>query len=151
MVTALYEIVPVGVEEPTGAEAFTPYESKYAARGAVSSRLEMPDGNGVAPSNELLTVNVRYKKPDSLIGWPRTLEFALVDAAKPFAQASADFRFAAAVAQFGMMLRDSPYRGSARIGDVIAWAAAAAGPSDDPGGYRSEFIELMRKAQSMME
>ena len=69
----------------------------------------------------------------------------------PFAKASADFRFAAAVAQFGMILRGSPHRGTATMGDVAAWAATAAAPVDDPGGYREEFLELVRKTQAMME
>ncbi|WP_414664718.1 YfbK domain-containing protein [Horticoccus sp. 23ND18S-11] len=151
-VTALYEIVPVGAEDKAAAVA--PVEAlKYAAaaRGAVSSRLELPAGGREPSADELLTVKVRYKKPDSLISWPRALDFVLVDAPTPFARASADFRFAAAVAQFGMILRGSPHRGTATMADVGTWAAAASTPQDDPGGYRGEFIELVRKAQTMME
>ena len=77
------------------------------------------------------------------------LEFPLVDATPSFSKSSADFRFAAAVAQYGMILRGSPHRGTASITDVAAWAAAAAG--DDPGGYRGEFIELVRKTQALLE
>ena len=100
-------------------------------------------------SNELLTVAVRFKKPDGLFNVSRLLEFPLVDASTAFSRASADFRFAAAVAQYGMILRGSPYRGTASIDDVATWAAAAA--TADPGGYRGEFVELVRKTQALLE
>jgi protein with von Willebrand factor-like domain/uncharacterized protein DUF3520 len=64
----------------------------------------------------------------------------------PFAQASADFRFAAAVAEFAMILRGSAYRGSATLTDVIDWANAARANNAD----RSEFVECARKAQSLL-
>ena len=150
-VTALYEIVPVGAEDKLRNDDPPLDELRYGARGAVSSRLEMP-GKRDPLSNELLTVKVRYKKPDSLFSFPKTLQFPLIDATTAFARASADFRFAAAVAQFGMILRGSPHRGIATLGDVAAWAAAAATtPADDPGGYRGEFVELVRKAQTLLE
>jgi Ca-activated chloride channel family protein len=147
--TALYEIVPVGVESDAD---FAPVdELKYAPRGTLNARLEMPGSGRDAINHELLTVKVRFKKPDSFFGWRRSLEFPLVDTSTPFARASADFRFAAAVAQFGMILRGSPYRGDATLADVSAWASSAASPADDPGGYRTEFIDLVRKTQGIME
>jgi Ca-activated chloride channel family protein len=111
----------------------------------------MPSGQRDPLSNELLNVKVRYKKPDSLFSFPRALEFQLLNVSKAFARASADFRFAAAVAEFGMILRGSPHRGAATMADVASWAAAASAPEDDPGGYRGEFLELIRKAQTMTE
>lgn len=147
-VTALYEVVPFGVGDQVST-APVPADPKYQAKGAVSSRLEMPIGPPPPPSNELLTVTVRYKRPDGIV--PRSKEFELVDAGGRFAQASADFRFAAAVAQFGMILRESPHKGTGTLGDVVAWAAnAATGPAGDPGGYRGEFIDLVRKTQRML-
>ena len=145
-VTALYEVVPVeGTPVSGGVRA---EDFRYARSGSVAPR-------GSAAANgldlELLTVKVRYKKPNSFIGWPRLLEFSLVDTARPFGEASADFRFAAAVAQFGMILRNSPHRGTATLDEVAAWASSAASPGEDPGGYRHEFIELVRKALTMME
>jgi Ca-activated chloride channel family protein len=148
-VTALYEIVPVGLENAAGGIP-PPDELRYATRETMRSRPEVPGGKRDALSDELLTVKVRYKKPDTLFSFPKTLEFPLVNTATPFVQASADFRFAAAVAQFGMILRGSPYRGNATMADVAAWAAASA-TADDPGGYRSEFLELVRKAQTIIE
>ncbi|MES2695874.1 MAG: von Willebrand factor type A domain-containing protein [Verrucomicrobiota bacterium] len=152
-VTALYEIVPVGAEKPVDGEPSRAGDLKYiryATEDAYSTRLAMPM-SGDAVSRELLTVKVRYKKPEGTIGLPRMSEFALTDRGATFAKASADFRFAAAVAQFGMILRNSEHRGTATMSDVIAWAtAAAAGPTDDPGGYRGEFIELARLTQDIL-
>ena len=150
-ITALYEIVPVGAASKTARDVPPLDELRYAAQGAVSSRLEMPSGKRAPYSNELLTVKLRYKKPDSLFSFPKALEFPLLNATKAFARASADFRFAAAVAQFGMILRGSPHRGTASMNDVAAWAESAISPADDPSGYRGEFLDLVRKAQSMME
>ncbi|HVS54318.1 MAG TPA: von Willebrand factor type A domain-containing protein [Opitutaceae bacterium] len=147
-VTALYEIVPVGAETKTDAVAPAVDDLKYQPRA--NARPTKKDvASGSATSAELLTVKVRYKKPDGLIS--RKLEFPLTDAGRHFLEASADFKFAAAVAEFGMILRDSPHKGSGTLGDVIAWAAAgAAGPNDDPGGYRSDFLGLARRAQMLM-
>lgn len=151
-VTALYEIVPVGAESAIGANGGPLEELRYVRSvtdDAHSLRVSMPAGEPRVPSEELLTVKVRYKKPDGIFG--RTLEFPLTDTGGTFAEASADFRFAAAVAQFGMILRKSVHKGSGTIGDVIAWAAAAAvNPADDPGGYRGEFIDLARKTQEIL-
>lgn len=138
-VTALYEVVPL--EADPAAAALQAGKLRY-------SRVSAPPPDK-SLEKELLTVKVRYKKPQSFLGWPRTLEFSLADSHRAFGEASADFRFAAAVAQFGMILRHSPHRGDATLDDVAAWAAAAAGPGDDPGGYRHEFIELVRKALTL--
>jgi Ca-activated chloride channel family protein len=93
-------------------------------------------------SGELLTLKVRFKAPDG--DESRKLEFALTDAGTRFSDASADFKFAGAVAAFGMMLRDSPHKGTATWSGVQAWAAA--GAAADPGGWRGEFVELVRAA-----
>ncbi len=151
-VTALYEIIPVGAEpnRPDAPPRLEPL--RYGARTAVSSRLEMPAGAAVAPSNELLTVAVRFKKPDGgFLSLSRKLEFSLVDTTRAFGAASADFRFAAAVAQYGMILRGSTHRGTATIQDVAGWATAATNDGGDPGGYRAEFLDLVRKTQALLE
>jgi Ca-activated chloride channel family protein len=152
--TALYEIVPVSAVEGSRGDVAASGQLNYAARGAASSRFELPGGKRDPAGSELLTVGINYRKSDSLFSnlFPKKLEFTLVDAANPFAQASADFRFAAAIAQFGMILRGSPHRGTATLGDVAAWAeAAAVAPEDDPGGYRKEFVALVRKTQALTE
>jgi Ca-activated chloride channel family protein len=63
--------------------------------------------------------------------------------AKP-ADASPDFRFPSAVAQFGMLLRDSPHKGNSTFDSVLETAQESKG--DDASGYRAEFIELVKKA-----
>ena len=93
-------------------------------------------------SAELLTVKVRYKEPAGEVS--KKLEFALSDAGARFADASGDFKFASAVAAFGMVLRDSPHKGTATLDEVVNWAEAGAG--DDRGGWRGEFVELARAA-----
>ncbi|HZP59467.1 MAG TPA: YfbK domain-containing protein, partial [Opitutaceae bacterium] len=96
-------------------------------------------------SQELLTVKVRYTPPAG--GPSRRLEFPLTDRGAAFAEASMDFKFAAAVAGFGMILRDSPHHGSATLADVEHWAAEGTG--SDAGGYRHEFLDLVREAEKL--
>lgn len=148
-ITALYEIVPVGVESSIVERSVN--ELRYAVRESASARRDGANGRRDPLNNELLTVKVRYKKPTGRFNFSQTIEFPLANAATTFVRASADFRFAAAVAQFGMILRGSPHRGVGTMADVAAWAATAASPADDPGGYRGEFLDLVRKAQTMME
>ena len=146
-VTALYEIIPTSAADAAGGPR--PEDVKYQAKGAISTRMEMPVEATPAPREELLTVQVRYKKPDGLI--TRRQDFGLVDKGTTFANASADFQFAAAVAEFGMILRDSPHRGNGTLGDVLAWAASAVrNRASDPRGYRGEFIDLVRKTQRLL-
>lgn len=135
-VTALYEIIPPGQPLPEGATSVDPL--KYQQGGA---RPVIGAGAG-----ELLTVKVRYKEPGGATS--RLLEFPLRDEGRAFAEASADFKFAASVAAFGMVLRDSPHRGAAKLSDIAAWAQA--GLEDDAGGYRAEFIALTHAAQALL-
>ena len=72
------------------------------------------------------------------------MDIPLADRDVAFSSADADVRFAAAVAAFGMILKDSPYRGNATLGWVLDTASASQG--QDRGGYRDEFISLVRKA-----
>ncbi|MEO5958634.1 MAG: von Willebrand factor type A domain-containing protein [Opitutaceae bacterium] len=148
--TALYEVVPVGADDARGA-AKAGDDSPYRRIAVVSSRLEMPSKN-VVLDKELLVLTVHYTKPGGLIGFrSRKPTFSLIDSGRGFAEASADFKFAAAVAEFGMILRDSPHKGSGTIGNVLTWAAAGAtNAADDPRGYRSEFIQLAQRAQALM-
>jgi Ca-activated chloride channel family protein len=90
----------------------------------------------------LLTLKVRFKEPAGEES--RKLDFVLTDSGARWAEASADFKFAGAVAAFGMVLRDSPHKGTATWSEVQAWAEA--GAAADPGGWRGEFVELVRAA-----
>lgn len=124
-VTALYEIVPAGVAIDLPGVAPLKYQTPTNATGA----------------DEWLTVKMRYKHPTA----DKSLEVAKAmpgDAIK--ADPSPDFRFAMAVAEFGQILRDSPFRGNANSERVIRTAESSATP--DPSGHRAEFIALARKA-----
>jgi Ca-activated chloride channel family protein len=141
-VTALYEVVPVGAAGAAAGRGGDEEEFRYRAPAVQA----VP----AAVAGELLTVRLRFKDPTGAVS--RKVEFPLVDRGGNFAKASPDFRFAAAVAEYGMILRGSPHRGQATLGDVLAWAAAAmANLPDDPGGYRGEFIDLVRRTQVLME
>ena len=132
-VTALYEIVPAGrsVDTP-GAD---PLKYQQPARPAVE----------VAESDELLTLKIRYKRPE---GEKSTkLEFPIADSGSSFAAASIDLKFAAAVASFGMLLRDSEHKGDTSYDAVLELAED--GARRDPHGYRDEFIGMVRQAKQL--
>ena len=122
-VTALYEIVPVGVEN-----AFTEdhLPLKYTD---FKNKKEF--------SEELLTVKFRYKKPNG----DKSIE--IVQTVKNIEnQLSEDFNFASSVALFGMYLRNSSYANNATIEDIVSLAENGRGI--DKNGYRSEFIRLVK-------
>jgi Ca-activated chloride channel family protein len=131
-VTALYEIIPVGVE--TDVTVRTPDSLRYQ-RGRPRSDTEA--------GPELLFVKVRYKQPDGERS--RLLTHAVLDA--PGRAATADFQFQAAVAEFGLLLRQSEHRGAASLRHVIEVARGAVGTDSD--GYRAEFVRLAQAAQSL--
>jgi Ca-activated chloride channel family protein len=131
-VTALYEVIPAGrgLTVP-GADPL-----KYQQERQLS---------GQAYSGEICTLKMRYKQPNG--NQSQLVTQAVLDEGAGFQEASADTRFATAVAAFGMVLRDSEYRGSATLASVQRWAAESVG--DDPGGYRTEFLELVQRARSL--
>jgi Ca-activated chloride channel homolog len=139
-VTALYEIVPVGVDSD-GSERPSVDPLKYQK---TPGNVRKPATNTTG-SRELLTVKIRYKAPEGDVS--KKQEFPLVDAGAGFAKADGEFRFAAAVAAWGMLLRDSPHKGSATFEQVLAWAEDGLG--DDTGGHRAEFIQLVRKSAEL--
>ena len=93
-------------------------------------------------TDEWLTVKMRYKHPDG----ETSKELAAVLPGDR-RRASEDFRFAAAVAEFGLILRDSPYKGNASLAEVLERAQGAIG--SDPGGHRKEFLDLVRRAAAI--
>jgi Ca-activated chloride channel family protein len=133
-VSALYEIVPVGVPAPGGKVEPLKYQAARAPRDA-------------AFGDELATVKLRWKAPDGDRSKP--LAVTVAAGATPLAEASADARFAAAVAELGMLLRESEHRGSASYDDVVALAQPAL--RDDPHGLRAEFVALARTAQRLTD
>jgi Ca-activated chloride channel family protein len=133
-VTALYEIVPAGqrIENP-GVD-----ELKYARPS------DAPQGTG---EGELMTVKLRYKEPDGDASKP--MNVGVLDARTAFGNASADFKFAASVAEFGMLLRGSRYKGQSSYGTAAELARASVG--SDLQGHRAEFVKLIESARSLSE
>ena len=127
-VTALYEIVPLGVK---GNPAPT---LRY-------QRTKESPGTGVIPSDELALLKLRYKQPDRDDSTLMTETIVPDRAANK--EASEDFRFASAVALFGMILRDQDGVGGADLQRVIDLATDAKGA--DPEGYRAEFVDVVRQ------
>ena len=134
-VTALYEIVLAG--QANANPAVDPL--KYQKPAAVAK----PDE--AQTSAEMLTVKLRYKQPDG--DTSKLLEFPVTDAGRTLAQASDDFRFAAAVAEFGLVLRESQFRGTASLEQALELAQHSLG--EDRERYRTEFLDLVRKAMQV--
>ena len=129
-VTALYEVVPVGLPVP---------------REEVDDLRYQPRPDDLPASafeNEMMYVKIRYKDPDGTKS--KLLEQAVPDRS---GSPSVDFRFATAVAGFGMLLRDSKHAGSLTLGDVVGLAEK--GKGDDPRGYRGEFIRLVEATRDL--
>ncbi|HEX8636072.1 MAG TPA: VWA domain-containing protein [Pyrinomonadaceae bacterium] len=131
-VTALYEVVPYGQKfENPGVDAL-----KYQQPAQVSSN---------SNSKELMTIKVRYKEPDA--NDSKLLSVWVADAGGSLENASNNLKFSSAVAGFGMLLRDSKYKGDARYADIAQLARAASGA--DAQGYRTEFIQLVERAHAL--
>lgn len=129
-VTALYELVPAGRSAPVAqVDAL-----KYQRPGEPTS---------AAASEEIFTLKIRYKDPEASAS--RELLFPAPTLVQ--ASSSRELRFAAGVAAFGMLLRDSPNRGAASFDLVLRLAEEGRG--DDPRGYRREFLELARQAAQL--
>ena len=147
-VTAIYQIEPVKAVSPTvSLPAGMKYQVDSAAKPVDQTSVEgnaaTKDGlSKAALSGELATVALRYKQPDA--NESERLEVSIKNEPKRFNEASTDFRFAAGVAGFGMYLRNSEHKGSINAGQLLRIASESVGK--DESGYRSEFIDLIRKA-----
>lgn len=135
-VTALYEVVPFG---ETGVPEERVDNLKYQQKPAVAQT--------EAASDELLTVKLRYKLPKEDVS--TKIEFPVKDLAESNAQPSLDFDWQASVAMFGMVLRNSKYKGQATIELARELALGARGPDKD--GYRREFIDLIYRTERIVE
>lgn len=134
-VTALYEVVPAGVDEVLPSAGTLKYQQRPT---------ETTDATA-AVARELLNLQIRYKEPEA--DTSRELEFPVLDPDRAVAKPSPDLQFAAAVASFGMLLRGSEYSGSASYSTVLDWATPAVGA--DAHGYRAEFLDLVRAAGTL--
>jgi Ca-activated chloride channel family protein len=96
-------------------------------------------------NSELMTIKFRYKQPDGNVS--KLIEHQVSDKATLLSKTSVDFRFAAAVAEFGLLLRDSEFKQSSSYENVRQLAGEALGKDDE--GYRNELLQLIRLAQSL--
>ena len=137
-VTALYEVIPAGVTPDVDLQI--PDSLRYQHPG--------PDANVRDPepsrdTGEMLFVKVRYKTPTGETS--KLITHPVV--ARGDASPSVDFRFQTAVVEFGLLLRQSQYKGASNLADVITTARGALG--SDPDGYRSEFVRLAQAARGL--
>jgi len=121
-VTAFYEIIPAGSNEnPNDVDPLI-YQKNVSVK-----------------SSDILTIKLRYKEPDSDVS--QLITRKLINDPEKGNTPSENFRFASAVAEFGMLLRDSDFKGSSNYQHVITTATQSKGT--DKYGYRSEFIRLV--------
>lgn len=135
-VTALYEIIPVGIENTYGGVDDLKYQNTKKMKPSATKDDVL--------SNELLTVKLRYKKPDETNS--RKLEVPVLANALN-EEPSKDFKFIMAVAMFGQLLKDSDFKGEATYQKVIDFAKS--GIDNDDNGYRREFIRLAEAVNQM--
>ena len=131
-VTALYEIIPAGVKSEFLKEVD---DLKYQKDKTTKT----------SAGNELMNIKLRYKDPAGEIS--KLIEHPVLDQAIAIENTSDNFRFAAAVAQFGMLLRNSEFKEESSYENVLLLARKA--KSRDEEGYRKEFIELVKKASAL--
>jgi Ca-activated chloride channel family protein len=130
-VTAVYEIIPVGsasIQMVSNTNEFK-FESADFRKSTFAS-------------NELMNVRLRYKPIKSSTSV--LLEQKLTDNPQKFTASSEDFRFSAAVTGFGLLLRNSQYKGKANYAQIVKMAKSALGK--DPEGHRAEFVRLVEQA-----
>lgn len=135
-VTALYEIIPVGVNSNIDLPEVD--ELRYQRNS------ENFSGNN---NDELMLVKLRYKQPTG--DTSQLIEQPLIDREVRLENASNSFKFAAAVAEFGMMLRESKYKGSSNFAQAIDLARESQG--EDSSGYRAEFIRLVEAYKMLVD
>jgi Ca-activated chloride channel family protein len=128
-VTALYEIIPSTSNEITDNIDSLKYQKLI--------------NSSTAQSNELMTVKIRYKELNDTTS--KLIEEPLFDKQVAFENVSNNFKFATSVIEFGLLLKDSKYKGTSNYNDVVAMAKIAKG--DDEEGYRAEFIRLVETCE----
>ncbi len=138
-VTALYEIVPASSDEKIGGNV----DSLKYQKNSITDRAKN--------SNDIMTIKFRYKPPESdksiLITHILKSKYPLETTITEIENQSNNFLFSAAVAEFGMLLRDSKFKGNASYDNVLKLAKSSKGK--DENGYRSEFIGLVETAKNL--
>jgi len=133
-VTALYELIPSGSDERL--PSVDPLKYQHSGEGEYTEKNY---------SGEYLTIKLRYKKPDGHTSM--LMEKPVRGYVKEISEASDNLKFAAAVSEFGMILRNSEYKGNATLEGASGLARSSKG--DDEDGYRSELIRLINTVKDM--
>ena len=137
-VTALYELIPADSDESLKSID----DLKYQAYGEESKAVKKVKFD---PNAELMTVKLRYKQPDGITS--TKVEIPVKGRILETDETSRNFRFSAAVAEFGLILRNSQYMEDASMEQVISLAKNAKGQDEE--GYRSEFIKMAKLADAL--
>src|SRR5690606_36227356 len=131
-VTALYEFIPASVEDSPYLKNVDDLKYQEIRRKPI-----------VEASGEILTLKLRYKTPDG--NKSKLMELPVEDNNLATNKTSDDYRFSAAVAAFGMVLRDSEFKGSSTYASALRLANESKGADEE--GYRAEFINLIKASQ----
>lgn len=129
-VTAIYEIIPAG-----SSEVLTASVDKLKYQETKPST--------ATESNEVMTIKFRYKEPKESSS--QLISHIVLDKKTPFSAATENCKFSCAVAEFGLLLRDSKFKGNSDFKTIIAMAKEAKGKDEE--GYRAEFIRLVEMAE----
>ena len=130
-VTALYEIIPAGIKD------------NYTAFVDALKYQKVKPEPVISTADEVATIKFRYKNPEASSS--KMQQVVVADHPVQLDQASADFRFASAVAELGMLLRNSAFKQQSDYDSLILRAKSARGADDE--GYRAEFIALAKSAK----
>jgi Ca-activated chloride channel family protein len=127
-VTAIYEIIPAGSSETVASTDALKYQETTAKE---------------SNTTEVMTIKFRYKEPKE--SKSKLITHIVADSKTAFENTSENCRFAVAVSEFGMLLRDSKFKGESDYKTVIALAKSSKGTDEE--GYRAEFIKLVEMAE----
>lgn len=130
-ITALYEVIPTGVQSDVELPDIDPL------------KFQKPTAN--SSSSDLMNLKLRYKLPTG--NTSKLISQAIADGNRSIQAASENLKFSAAVAMYGMLLRDSEYKGEATFSQVLDLAEQAKGK--DPQGYRTAFMQLVERSQTL--
>ena len=133
-VTAIYEIIPADSDEDVSKISELKYQKTKIRAETYKSK-------------EIMTVKFRYKLPKKRKS--RLIVRSILDREVNVNKTSDNYRFSAAVAQFGLLLRDSKFKGNSSFDSVLLLARGAKG--NDHFGYRAEFIKLVETCKLLTE
>lgn len=135
-VTALYEIIPTGITSDVQLPKVDPLKFQKPSTSTTA-----------AQSQDLIHLKLRYKQPNG--NTSELISTFVPDQNRPLTAASDNLKFSSAVAMFGMVLRNSDYKGESTLDQVIDLTTQVKGK--DPQGYRSAFLQLVQRSQILLQ